>query len=177
MRADSIQLTGGSLDAQDASSTIGLKFPVTSLPATPSDGLVYVLTAQDGSNAPGLYFSRGGQWYEATGGIFDANGKLLPSLIPSLAITDTFVVSSQAQMLALTAQTGDIAIRTDSNTTYILQGSDPTVLSNWIALAASNSYILPKASTSVLGGVKLNSDFSIDANGVLSLAQLDAGTY
>jgi|SRR5665213_541475 len=60
--------------------------------------------------------------------------KLDPALIPSLAIEDTVIVASQAAMLAATAQKGDVAIRTDENETYILQGADPTVLSNWVKL-------------------------------------------
>jgi hypothetical protein len=61
----------------------------------------------------------------------DATGKLSPSVLPPLAISDTFVVNSQAAMLALTAERGDIAIRTDILEDFILQGNDPTVLSNW----------------------------------------------
>lgn len=60
----------------------------------------------------------------------DGSGKINPSQLPSIAITERFVVNSQAAMLALTAQTGDIAIRTDINRTFILSG-DPTVLANW----------------------------------------------
>lgn len=37
------------------------------------------------------------------------------------------------------------------------------------ALEAANRYTLPTASTSVLGGVKVGSGLTIDANGVLSL--------
>lgn len=59
----------------------------------------------------------------------------IPSVyLPPLAITDTFVVSSQAAMLALSAQTGDVAVRTDISQTFILQGTDPTILSNWVQL-------------------------------------------
>lgn len=61
----------------------------------------------------------------------DSGGKINPAQLPAIAITDTFVVNSQAAMLALTAQTGDVAIRTDVNKTFILQGSDPTILANW----------------------------------------------
>jgi hypothetical protein len=61
----------------------------------------------------------------------DANGKIPSAQVPAIAITDSFVVASQAAMLALSAQTGDVAIRTDQNKTYILQGADPTVLGNW----------------------------------------------
>ncbi len=61
-------------------------------------------------------------------------GKLATSQIPALAITETFVVVSEVAMLALTAQMGDVAIRSDLSKTYILQGADPTVLSNWVEL-------------------------------------------
>src|SRR5690606_20241204 len=51
----------------------------------------------------------------------DASGKVPENQIPAVAIVDTFVVNSQAAMLALTVQKGDIAIRTDINKTFILQ--------------------------------------------------------
>ena len=34
-------------------------------------------------------------------------------------------------MLALTAQQGDVCLRTDESKTYILAGTDPKVLANW----------------------------------------------
>lgn len=64
----------------------------------------------------------------------DSTGRLPPAQLPPLAITDTFVVSSQAAMLALAAHTGDMAVRTDISETFILQGSDPTILANWVAI-------------------------------------------
>lgn len=70
------------------------------------------------------------------------SGKLATSQIPALAITDTFVVVSQVAMLALTAQTGDIAIRSDESKTYILQGADSTILANWIQLQTPASSVL-----------------------------------
>jgi hypothetical protein len=63
-----------------------------------------------------------------------SGGKIKTSLLPSLAITDTFVVASQAAMLALTAERGDVAIRTDNGNSYILSADDPTVLANWLQL-------------------------------------------
>lgn len=64
----------------------------------------------------------------------DGAGKINPSQLPSIAITETFVVASQAAMLALSAQTGDIAVRTDTSSTFILQGTDPSVLGDWVEL-------------------------------------------
>ncbi|WP_238326842.1 hypothetical protein, partial [Paenibacillus graminis] len=41
--------------------------------------------------------------------VLDSGGKLDTSVLPALAISDTFVVATQAAMLALTAEVGDIA--------------------------------------------------------------------
>lgn len=65
----------------------------------------------------------------------DAGGKLNPNQIPSLAITDTFVVADETERLALTAaETGDIAVQTDTSKTFILQGTDPSVAGDWVKL-------------------------------------------
>ncbi len=64
----------------------------------------------------------------------DAAGKLLASILPAIAITDTFVVASQAAMLALTAQRGDIAVRTDLSKSFVLSTDSPSTLADWIEL-------------------------------------------
>ena len=61
----------------------------------------------------------------------DGSGKIPTGQLPDVTITDTSVVASQAAMLALTAQTGDVAVRTDLNKTFILKGANPTVLADW----------------------------------------------
>lgn len=61
----------------------------------------------------------------------DGSGKINPSQLPALAITDTNVVASQAAMLALTAEVGDLAVRTDLNKTFILRVSPASTLGNW----------------------------------------------
>jgi hypothetical protein len=66
--------------------------------------------------------------------ILDASGKLDTSILPAIAINDTFAVNSQAEMLALTAQTGDVCIRNDLSKSFILSANDPTVLINWMEL-------------------------------------------
>ena len=68
--------------------------------------------------------------------ILDANGKLDASVIPAVAITETFVKGSQSEMLALTAQVGDVCIRTDVSRTYILSASPASTLANWKELPA-----------------------------------------
>lgn len=64
----------------------------------------------------------------------DANGKLITSQLPALALTETNVVTSEAAMLALTAQMGDVAVRTDVDKTFILSGADASVLADWVEI-------------------------------------------
>jgi hypothetical protein len=59
------------------------------------------------------------------------DGKLSDDVIPSLAISNTSVVADETAMLALTAQVGDVAIRTDVSKTFILSASPATTLENW----------------------------------------------
>lgn len=60
-----------------------------------------------------------------------SDGKLISAQLPSITITDTFVVGSQSAMLALTAETGDVVVRTDLSKSYILKGTNPSVLEDW----------------------------------------------
>ncbi|GAB3598621.1 hypothetical protein GCM10027586_00710 [Kineococcus gypseus] len=71
----------------------------------------------------------------AVGGWADL-GTVPSSALPPLAVNDTFTVASQAAMLALTAQRGDIAVRTDVGRTFILTADTPATLSAWVELAA-----------------------------------------
>lgn len=64
-----------------------------------------------------------------------ADGKLPPSQLPPLAVNETFIVNSQAEQLALIAERGDMAFRTDqANTPYVLTTDDPSVFANWKSL-------------------------------------------
>ena len=78
----------------------------------------------------------------------DASGLVPTNQLPALAITNTFVVNSQAAMLALTAQTGDVAIRTDLSQSFILTADPASTLGNWQQLLSP-----PDAVTSVDGRV------------------------
>ena len=72
----------------------------------------------------------------------DGAGKVPTSQLPALAITETFVVNSQASMLALVAQTGDVAIRTDLNKTFILTAEPSNVLGNWQEMLTPTDLVL-----------------------------------
>jgi hypothetical protein len=64
----------------------------------------------------------------------DANAKIPSNQLPALAVTETHVVASEAEMLALTAQTGDVAVRTDIKENFILKQEPASTLANWIML-------------------------------------------
>lgn len=67
----------------------------------------------------------------------DSGGKLPVSRLPALAITDVFPVASQAAMLALTAERGDIAVRSDeAGKMYVLAADPASTLGNWLAINA-----------------------------------------
>nr|WP_319775947.1 hypothetical protein [uncultured Sphaerochaeta sp.] len=70
-----------------------------------------------------------------------SDGKIPASQIPALALVSVFTVASEAEMLALTAEQGDMAIRTDTNMSYILSQSPSTTLENWIELAGLSALI------------------------------------
>lgn len=72
----------------------------------------------------------------------DSNGKIPTAQLPSIAITDTFTVSSESAMLALTAETGDIAIRVDVNETYVLSALPASTLANWKKLLTPTDYLV-----------------------------------
>lgn len=93
------------------------------------------------------------------------NGTIPNAQIPPLALTAPFVVASEAAMLALTAQTGDVAIRTDSNQNFILNGT-PTVLADWIELRQT-----PQQVNSVNGRTG-NVDTSTEINAAISALNL-----
>lgn len=114
------------------------------------------------------------------------DGKLAPGQIPVQSLTSVQVVSSQAQMLALTAEPGDVAVRTDLPGTFILRLSPASTLANWtqlptptdavlsvngetgaVSLTAQEVGGLPTSSRGVANGVA-----SLDAGAKLPLAQL-----
>lgn len=73
--------------------------------------------------------------------IINSEGKIDSSVLPSLAITDTFTAENQEQMINLNAQKGDICIRTDESKTYILQKEPATEISNWVELATPTDLV------------------------------------
>lgn len=88
--------------------------------------------------------------------ILDSNGKLAESVIPAVAITDTYIVATKEAMLALSAQKGDIAIRSDLNKSFVLQATPASTPANWIELLTPTDAVL--SVNGKKGAVTLNLD-------------------
>jgi len=104
----------------------------------------------------------------------DGSGKIPFDIIPASAIADTFVVSTQAAMLALSAGVGDIAVRTDLNKSFILQSVPATTLGNWIELLTPTDSVLSVDGNT--GAISLSGTYINRTTGQL-LGNLDANTH
>ena len=92
----------------------------------------------------------------------DADGLVPVHHLPALSITTTQVVASQAAMLALTAQTGDVAVRTDVNKSFILTATPASTLGNWQELLTPTDSVLSVDGQT--GAVNLSSTYATVAN-------------
>jgi len=103
------------------------------------------------------------------------NGLIPSDQIPALAINDVFPVDSEAEMLALIADVGDVAIRSDTSQSFILSSLPASTLGNWTELFLGGGSVtsvnglsgVVNLSASNVGAVDLN---AVGApNGVASL--------
>lgn len=104
----------------------------------------------------------------------DAGGKVPTSELPAIAISETSVVANQAAMLALTAQTGDIAVRTDVNKSFILTATPASTLGNWQELLTPTDAVLSVDGST--GAVSLSGTYINRTTGQL-LGNLDANNF
>ena len=104
----------------------------------------------------------------------DGSGLVPTHHLPALAITTTQVVSTQAAMLALTAQIGDVAVRTDLNKSFILTATPATTLANWQELLTPTDAVLSVDGST--GAVSLSGTYLNRTSGQL-LGALDANNF
>jgi hypothetical protein len=104
----------------------------------------------------------------------DGSGLVPTHHLPALAITTTQVVNSQANMLALTAQVGDVAVRTDVNKSFILTATPATTLGNWQELLSPTDAVLSVDGST--GAVSLSGTYLNRTTGQL-LGNLDANNF
>jgi len=86
----------------------------------------------------------------------DAAGKIPSNQLPALAITAVATVTDEAAMLALTAEEGDTAIRTDVSKTYIHNGGSAGTIADWTLLATPDD-VVTSVNTKT-GTITLNTD-------------------
>jgi hypothetical protein len=97
----------------------------------------------------------------------------IDSISPTLVITDTFVVGSQAAMIALTAaEKGDVAVRTDVNKTFILTANPYSTLGNWQELLTPTDVV-----TSVAGRTGAITLSYTDISGLGTAATTNSTAY
>lgn len=78
------------------------------------------------------------------GGVVPVNalGVIDERFIPAVAITDVFEVATEAAMLALVAQRGDMAVRSDLNKSFVLRATPASTLTNWAELRTPTDAVL-----------------------------------
>ena len=80
----------------------------------------------------------------------DAGGLVPTAHIPPLAINEVYTVASEAAMLALPAQRGDMAIRTDNGLTYVLSTDTPGNAADWKQVTAAGQVVSVNGKTGVV---------------------------
>lgn len=88
-----------------------------------------------------------------------ADSKIPQAQLPALALTDVHTVGTEADMIALAAQEGDIAIRTDIGKTFVHNGGTAKTTADWSEMLSPSGGV-----TSVNG-----------QTGVVTLAKNDVG--
>lgn len=86
----------------------------------------------------------------------DGTGLIPFSLLPAIAITSTTVVATEVAQLALTAQEGDVAVRSDENKSYIHNGGVAGTMADWTLLATPTDVVL--SVNSQTGAITLDTD-------------------
>jgi hypothetical protein len=69
----------------------------------------------------------------------DSSGFIPSAQLPPLAKVTVSAVANQAARLALTAESGDIAIQSDTGTTYVLSASPASTDGNWKVISATEA--------------------------------------
>lgn len=102
----------------------------------------------------------------------DSGGKVPSSQLPALALVNVSVVASQAAQLALTAEEGDFAIRTDQSKTYIHNGGTAGSMADWSEVLAPTGAVSSVAGRT--GAVTLTA--ADLASGELAAARIAGGS-
>lgn len=86
----------------------------------------------------------------------DSSGKVPTTQLPAIALTDVYSVANEAAHLALTAQEGDVAVRTDLNKSYVHNGGTAGTMADWTELLTPTDTVL--SINGQTGAVSLDQD-------------------
>jgi len=111
----------------------------------------------------------------------DSSGFVPSSQLPPIAKITVNAVANEAARLALTAESGDIAIQADNATTYVLSASPASTNANWkdisgisTAAADATSKVAAEATLRVSGDAASVSTAAADATSKSNAAKLGA---
>ena len=79
-----------------------------------------------------------------------ADSKIPTSQIPALSMTDVHTVASESAQLALGAQEGDVAVRTDLGRTFIHNGGTAGTMADWTEISAPDAVSSVNGQTGVV---------------------------
>jgi len=109
----------------------------------------------------------------------DSSGFIPSAQLPPLAKVTVSAVANQAARLALTAESGDIAIQSDTGTTYVLASSPASTDGNWRIISAtaaiSAAIATHEADTTSVHGIADTSLLATTAN--VATAKSEAQGY
>jgi hypothetical protein len=97
----------------------------------------------------------------------DSSGFVPVSQLPPLAKVTVNAVADQSARLALTAETGDIAIQADNGQSYVLSASPASTDANWKALVGSEA-VVDTVETALVAGTGLDKTYN-DASGTITI--------
>lgn len=101
------------------------------------------ITAHVGQADPHTQYQKESEKGSANGyAPLGADSKIASAYLPAIALTDVFVVASEVAQLALTAEEGDVAIRTDLNKSYIHNGGVAGTMTDWSELLTPTDAVL-----------------------------------
>ena len=102
----------------------------------------------------------------------DGTGKIPQAQIPSVAISEYLgEAADQTELLALTGESGDWAVRTDLGTVWVIRGDDPSDINDWFEFVYPGAPVLSVAGRT--GAVTLSDS---DISGLGDAATKNVGT-
>ena len=99
----------------------------------------------------------------------DSAGKIPATQLPAIVLTDTFVVASELDQLALVVEQGDVAVRTDLSKSFIQNGGTAGDMTDWTELLSPTGGGVSSVAMSVPTGLNVSGS-PITSTGTLAVS-------